>query len=161
MGPIWGDRTQVSPMLAPQLLLSGLLFCLYNTYRYGWPSVLRFTWNLCTSILEKDQSKHFFFFNRLMEYSDITWQSHILFPPAAVITIIYSIHWNSRLCMMVLMSKVSTFMILMTSLWHFTMLRYVSRYYCIATVVSRYESHHEAPISLHPYWTMLWWCMAV
>ena len=44
----------------------------------------------------------------------------------------YSIHWSSRLCAVLLITGVSVFMLLMASLWHLTVLRYVSRYisYC-------------------------------
>ena len=40
----------------------------------------------------------------------------------------YSIHWRSKLCAVLLITDVSAFMLLMTSLWHLTMFRYVSRY---------------------------------
>ena len=40
----------------------------------------------------------------------------------------YSIHWSSRLCALFLIAGVSAFMLLMTSLWHLTVFRYVSRY---------------------------------
>ena len=40
----------------------------------------------------------------------------------------YSIHWSSRLCAVLLITGVPAFMLLMTSLWHVTVFRYVSRY---------------------------------
>ena len=40
----------------------------------------------------------------------------------------YSIQWSSRLCAVLLITGFSAFMLLITSLWHHAVLRYISRY---------------------------------
>ena len=71
---------------------------------------------------------HNFFWSDWWKYSDITQQSHVLVQPAAVVVVMYSIHWSSRSCALLLIAGVSAFMLLMMSLWNLTMFRYVSRY---------------------------------
>ena len=84
---------------------------------------------ICTSILrKKDQSKHILFLIRWMK---IVWyntqQSHVFIQPLAVI-IIGSPSTRAVGHVWCSWSQVSPVMLLMTSFWHLTMLRYVSWY---------------------------------
>ena len=86
---------------------------------------------ICITILEKDQSKHIFFLTRLME---IIWyrlgkvgQSHVSVQPAAVV-VVGTPSTGVAGCVRYFWSQMSVFMLLTASLWHLTVLRYVSRY---------------------------------
>ena len=107
---------------------------------------------ICTDIVEKFESKHIgFFWSDWCKYSDITWQSHVLFQLAAVVVVgtpftgvagCAQCSWSQVSLLSCYSRCPSGILLCLDMYWDM---------YRIATSVSRYESYCEAPVSLHPY----------
>ena len=83
---------------------------------------------ICTGILEKDESKCILFLIRLME---ILWYNSAksrFVSTSGSCSSRYSTGVAGYVCMVLLITGVSAFMLLTTSLSHLTVFRYVSRY---------------------------------
>ena len=121
----------------------------YNMYWYTRPNASRFTWNICTGILEKDESKHILVSDQI--------DGNTLDSTSGSCSSRYSIHWSSMLCAVLLITGVSAFMLLTMSFWHHTMFRYISIYAsyhdcCIEIQIVLWGTCiiHYTPTSHHP-----------
>ena len=124
--------------------VDALIFCHYGMYHYGRPSVSWFTFNYMHRYSWKGWIKtHTFFLIILME---ILWynsaKSHFGSTTSSCGSK-YSIHWSSRLCVVLVITGVSVFMLLMKFLWHLSVFRYVSRY----------ASYHDLCVKI---WIVSW-----
>ena len=72
---------------------------------------------VCTGILEKDKSKHILFSDQI--------DGNTQYSTSSSCSSRYNICWSSKLCAALLITGVSAFMLLMTSLWHLIVFRYV------------------------------------